>query len=51
MAAVANALTHGFVETKFAAEIPRTFALSCGVALVGFSLFTSYGIDLSPGLF
>jgi hypothetical protein len=51
MAAVMNALTHGFVETKFDAEISWTFAVFCGVALTVFSLVTSYGIDLSPGLF
>jgi len=51
MAAVANALSHGFAEATFDAEIPRTFALFCGVALTVFSLVTSYGIDLSPGLF
>jgi ribose/xylose/arabinose/galactoside ABC-type transport system permease subunit len=51
MAAVAKAFAHGFVETKFDAEIARTFAVFCGVALTVFSLVTSYGIDLSPGFF
>jgi hypothetical protein len=51
MNSVANTLTHGLVGTKFDAQIARTIAVFCGVALAVFSLITSYGIDLSPGLF
>lgn len=48
---VANTLTHGSVGTKFDTKIARTIAVFCGVALTVFSLVTSCGIDLSPGLF
>jgi hypothetical protein len=51
MNTVASTLTHGLVETKFDTRIAKTIAVFCGVALTVFSLVTSYGIDLSPGLF
>jgi hypothetical protein len=51
MNTVASTLTHGLVGTKFDTKIARTIAVFGGVALTVFSLVTSYGIDLSPGLF
>lgn len=51
MNTVANTLTHELIGTKFDTKIAGTIAVFCGVALIVFSLVTSYGIDLSPGLF
>jgi hypothetical protein len=51
MNTVASTLTRGLVGTKFDTKIARTIAVFGGVALTVFSLVTSYGIDLSPGLF
>jgi hypothetical protein len=51
MAAVAKLLSDGFAETGFDPELPRTIVLLCAVALIVFSLITSYGIDLSSGFF
>jgi hypothetical protein len=51
MNTVAKTLTHGLVGTKLDSEIARTIAVFCGLALTVFSMVTSYGIDLSPGLF